>query len=563
MVAQNYAHYWCEKMVERLINLGADHFFIGPGSRSTPLVSAIARNASAKIFLSVDERSVAFMALGYGKKSRRAGVVVTTSGTAVSNLYPAVTESFLSSVPMLLLTADRPFELRDCGANQTIFQANMFTNHCNKSFDLAPPSSIVSMTQSIAMLDQALSSTFHPHMGPVHMNVQLREPLANLPHEREVPFEKSDLRQNNLLNAKVSRVDMSEIAQHLAHKSGVIVVGELAPTVVQEKILTLAKKLQWPIYADITSNMRFIKHDSIVHHFDLALLNPSWAESLDYDVVLKFGGRIVAKRIWAFIERGTRLNLSLSNSPERIDHTGVMQHTFVHELPAAIDDLIARLPSMPSRVDDVEKINRTVRDFLENNRNNEAYFSSRLIAQISEPVNFFVSSSMPIRDLDQFAQPTTIPIHLYASRGASGIDGVVSTAVGMTIADELPGILLIGDVAFIHDTNGLSLLRMSTKPLLIVVFNNNGGGIFHFLPIAKEPDVVTPYLDTPHDINIADLCRAHRVKHERVTDAVEFDEAIRQFFHERTTRVVEVMIDREVNVRHHNDFYERIASLAV
>jgi 2-succinyl-5-enolpyruvyl-6-hydroxy-3-cyclohexene-1-carboxylate synthase len=561
---QNYTHYWCAVMVDALIKAGVNHFFVAPGSRSTPLVSALAHNQNAKVFIGIDERCLSFMALGYGKAAGKPGVVVVTSGTAVANLYPAVTESFLSEVPMLLLTADRPYELRDCGANQTMFQANIFGNHINKSFDLAPPSPIVSLDVSLATFAQAYRAAMGPKKGPVHINLQFREPVANQPHPGEPHF---DLDASLLPTPESEHVilatRLSQLPKIFSCQKGLLVVGEMSPSKVLDHIIALSEKLKWPIYADVTSNLRLSTHKNILHHFDLALLNKEFASLCAVDAVIKFGGRIVSKRFWSWLDQKPNLQLlSMSESPQRIDPSGRFLHLHVPDLATSLQDIHQKAVAQEAWFDPTmyQSLTRRIDNFLEQNRTNEGYYAARLVASICEPVNLFVSSSMPIRDVDQLAKPTAIPISMYANRGASGIDGVMSSATGVAIANNKPTILLIGDVAFLHDTNGLMLLRQSSVPMLVVVFNNGGGGIFHFLPIAAEPEVITPYLDTPHDVSISSLCQAHTIHHERVVDPISFDDAMKGFIKNRTTRVIEVMIDRAENVRAHQGLYRSLTN---
>jgi 2-succinyl-5-enolpyruvyl-6-hydroxy-3-cyclohexene-1-carboxylate synthase len=561
MSINNFGHYWCHMMIERLIAQGIDHFFVAPGSRSSPIVSAIARHGQAHIRQSIDERSLGFMALGYAKRTQKAGVVVVTSGTAVANLMPAVVEARMSLVPMLILTADRPYELRDSGANQTIEQANIFSHHTNKSYDLSSPSVTVSIKRSQSIFDQALNYAHRPRPGPVQINIQLREPLHNANDSLEWQKETGLAHVDHWCKAQFDHRDR---LQNLFNRSkGLLVLGELFPSEVQQKIVGLAEKIQWPIFADITSNLRLTKHPLILHHFDVALNNHQFLKELDPEVVVHIGDRIVSKRFWSWIEKNEHLQfVRLSEYDNTVNHIGRGQHFCVGDLARTIDglELKTKTRSVSPKIFDIhENVRQKVGDFLESSEHNEAYFAAKLVASISEPVNLFVSSSMPIRDLDQFASPSTQAIDVFANRGASGIDGVISSAVGVAVASKKPTILLIGDVAFLHDSNALMLLKESTTPLLIVVINNNGGGIFHFLPIGQEAEVVTPYLDTPHQVKIGALCEAHEVAYRRV-GVKDFEGAIGQFFLGKESQVFEIGIERAINVALHKAVHLAIAN---
>lgn len=568
MNQNNYAHYFCSVMIERFISVGIDHFFIGPGSRSTPIVSAIVRNSDAKIFLGIDERTVGFMALGYGKGAQKPGVIVVTSGTAAANLYPAICEAYLSSVPILVITADRPFELHDCGANQTMFQAQMFERHINKSFDIPPPSSIVPLKLSMSIIDQAVCETLACKPGPVHINMQLREPLANVAHEHERVWCDHRGEENNLpplILPKKSVIDATSIALLLHdHDQGLIAVGELLPSDAQDVIGAFSLMTGWPIYADVSSNLRLRHHPNLLTHGDLMLLR---AEKFagDFDLVVKFGSRIVSKRFWHWIESLSKTTLlSLSEKADRIDHTGSFTHVTVGDLSSFLSSLMSTWPAKKQSkttklFERARHVDRLVDNFLEHGCDNEGYYAARLIMQIPRPTSLFLSSGMPIRDVDQFARPTHSATEVFVNRGVSGIDGIMSTAIGVSIARQQPMVVLLGDIAFLHDTNALMLIAHAPAPMLVVVINNNGGGIFHFLPIAQETDVVSPYLDTPHSVNIKSLCAAHQIHHRHVNNPCEFDEAIAQFFIDDNSMVIEVAIDRATNVRLHKELYERIA----
>ena len=200
-------------------------------------------------------------------------------------------------------------------------------------------------------------------------------------------------------------------------------------------------------------------------------------------------------------------------------------------------------------------ISRVVAEFLEQKKDNEAYFANRLLESIKEKSNLFISSSMPIRDLNQCAGATDQKINVFANRGASGIDGIISSAFGVSL--QSPTILLIGDVAFLHDTNGLMFLSQAKHKMLIVVINNHGGGIFHMLPVAKKPEV-SPWFDTPHDICLGSLCKAHGISHLKVNDENDFENALNLF---NQTLVIEVNIDKEKNVKFHKELYDKIFQL--
>lgn len=564
--SNDLSHYWCQELTAELTRLGIDHFFIAPGSRSSPMVSAVVRNGCTQITSSIDERSLAFMALGFGKRSGRAGALIVTSGTAVGNLYPAVIEAYSSGIPMLILTADRPFELRRCGANQTIQQANIFSDHVIESIDLSPPSPEVSMVRSMAIIEQAIYSMYQ-QKGPVHINVQLREPLESsaIEHFGDVIVRK----RRPFLDGDDSK-ELMELLVSEAQGFGLLVVGELPFGHGQDEILELAHRLKWPVFADITSNIRLYEHPQILSRFELALLNPDFVKMLKFDVVIKFGGRLVSKRFWSWVKQESRSYfLSLVEPPHWIDPTGRFDQAFTRDLKSFLAALTQglKMQEISKECSSLKKryrlIDAIIGDHLSRHLDYEGSYAARLINLIKEPSHLFLSSSMPIRDVDQFASPTKIAIAVHANRGASGIDGIISSAIGVSIGDDRPVVLLIGDIAFLHDTNGLMAIKYVDVPMLIVVLNNGCGGIFHQLPIANEKDVLSPYIDTPHQVELAFLCRAHGLDHRVVSDADGFDKAVEDFFVFKRTVVLEVKIHLENNIRSHRKIYDQISSLSL
>lgn len=339
--------------------------------------------------------------------------------------------------------------------------------------------------------------------------------------------------------------------------TNLVIIGELFDVSLAAKIIKLAEQTGSYIVADISSNLRLLKHPLILTCFDLALLNQDFRSLINFKTIIYFGDRLVSKRLLSWLSENTADKYyRYDNNFNYIDSVGIFEQI------SSFDEVSHNLGlgSQPcSKIAIMhETIKNRVRNFLEHDHKNEAYYAASLIKFISEPVNLFVSSSMPIRDLDQFAQPTETNINIFVNRGASGIDGIISTAVGVSIGIRLPTILLIGDIAFLHDTNGIMLIKQSPMPMLIIVINNHGGGIFHFLPIVSDTNVISPYLDTPHTVEIKYLCAAHSILHCAINNGDAYQAAIGDFFRAKKTRVLEVNIDREHNVALHKAFYQAL-----
>jgi 2-succinyl-5-enolpyruvyl-6-hydroxy-3-cyclohexene-1-carboxylate synthase len=565
--SKNFQSFWCMKLIEFLAARGFYHYFLAPGSRNTPLISAIVRHNTSRIHVGVDERSLGFMALGFAKRTRQPAIVVMTSGTAVANLYPAVAEAFESEVPLIIFSADRPYELRDCGSNQTINQVGMFANHIKKSLDLAPPSVQMPWEAPIKLVERAISNALLVVQGPVHCNFQFREPLNNCENSwEERTFSDFITSENSLsLSAQNSVWNAHDLAELMQQKRGLIVVGGMHPATEQESILSLAERTGWPIYADILSNLRLVNHPQILHHFDVMLMNSHFTSEIRFDAIIKFGGRLVSKRFWQWLaEARIDVLLSANASSKNLDASSMFS-----EVPwSSVQQLFEKEDFVPSKIDGVQtgleaqpKLKQVIGNFMETASVSEAFYATRLCRLISRPCNLFVSSSMPIRYLDFFAAPTEADIHVYSNRGVSGIDGILSSAAGMAVESDRANMVLIGDLAFIHDTNGLMLLAASAAPVLVVVINNFSGGIFHFLPIGQEADVISPFLTTPHQVDIGKLCEAHHLEYEKLNTPKQFDEAVKNYLVGSQTKIIEICFDVAQNVEIQNKLYREIKEL--
>lgn len=544
MKPQNIQTIWCTKLIEMFIERGWCHFFIAPGSRNTPLISAIVRNPKAIVNEGFDERSLGFFALGFAKKNRCKAFVVTTSGTAVANLLPAVVEASLCEIPLVIITADRPFWLRDVGAAQTIDQVGIFGHYVHKCVDLSPPSYDFQSYPSFSLALNAIGN----HSRPVHINVQLNEPLNNALVKHPLKHEEK------IIDNPWLKMDTNQLA-----KGGLIVVGEMLPDILQTEILTLAELLNWPVYADVLSNLRLFDHPLIVHHFEILLQNESFKERLNIGNLFFFGARLVSKRFWQWLttlKQDIQL-IRFSDHERNLDQTGRF-------LSLPTKKMAVEVPEKSTELDDEifcinQSISGLVNDYFCTHKESEALIALRLLDAIKEDCQLFLGTSLPIRYVDFFAPSKKEKIDIFGNRGANGIDGIISSAVGVFLHDKRPGILLIGDLTFIYDTNGLMFLKDIASPVLVVIINNKSGGIFNFLPIAAEKDVL-PYITTPHEVCLKDLSSAHGLRHEVVTSH-DLDEMVEEFFASRKTMIVEVLCDGERSAQLQIELSSKIKNL--
>lgn len=444
-------------MIDQLIQQGITHFCIAPGSRSTPLVQAAAEHPQAKLHVHFDERGLGFFALGIAKASNRPAAIIVTSGTAVGNLLPSIMEAHHSCTPMIVLSADRPHELRDCGANQTTDQIKVFQPYIRWQIDLPCE---MDETYFRSVMAQACFYAKQNPPGPVHINCPFREPLyqsGTCTPGKPIPIHYPEHVPN---------------PYHCPHSKGVILVGKLPHSKEIHPILELAKRLNWPICADILSNARCFPTPQQIRYFD-------WIDKPTPDFILHFGERLTSKRILDWLKKINVEMLHVSPSPTLQDPARLLPS----RVQSDIAPFCARFHA-PSSENWLELWEDQKPQFEETGTFTEAH-AMRKIAEILPPdYGLFLGNGMPIRDADHFLFPAQCQ-GFFGNRGLSGIDGNIGTIAGL--AEEMPILGIIGDQTALHDLNSLALLKKTKHPVVLLISNNFGGGIFHHLPVSKSP----------------------------------------------------------------------------
>jgi len=563
----NLNSFWAELIVEELIRCGVDHFCITPGSRSTPLVVAAARNAKAQCVICFDERVAGFYALGYAKAANKPAAVITTSGTAVANLLPAVTEAHIDKVPMFLMTADRPEELADTGANQTLRQTEIFAGFLRWRHSLPCPTEAFGPEAVLTTIDQAVFRTHSLGGGPVHLNCRYREPLE--PCEPYIDEKQTD-KINRWTDSGDPFTSYQETQLCLNEKTldsilgaikgeerGLLVIGGLKTSVEREKILTLAKKLRWPVYADITSGLRLsAPAASGIRYFDQQLLSAEFNQAARPSVVLHLGGRTTSKRLDQFLDEcRPDPYIVVHSSPDRYDrvHAVTMRIQADPAQAAAVIsgkiDTGAETPYFGFMQKISTRTNAVVEQMIEDDTRLSEPFVARSLSRIApEGSCVFLSNSMPVRDMDLYGANNRKTVFSAANRGVSGIDGVLSTAIGLTTARKTLTTLVIGDVAFMYDLNALTLLSRQALPIIVVVINNQGGGIFDFLPISQSPDVLEKFFVARHDFQFAGVCETFKIDYYKACEKDDFISVYAEAVKKQTPAVIEVATDRKTNL---------------
>ncbi|KAK9051156.1 hypothetical protein SSX86_027782 [Deinandra increscens subsp. villosa] len=594
---------WASLMIEECYRLGLTYFCIAPGSRSSPLAIAATCHPMISCIACFDERSLAFHAIGYARGCQKPAVVITSSGTAVSNLLPAVVEASQDFLPLLLLTADRPPELLDTGANQAINQVNHYSSFVRHFFSLPAPTDIISTRMVLTTIDSAVYHATSSPCGPVHINCSFREPLENTPQE----WSKSCLKglefwvssgqpfttyiHSQTSFAHSSLADVLGIIQRA--KRGLLLIGALFKEDDIYAALLLAKHLKWPVVTDILSGLRLRKYKSsfskpdegilFVDHLDHSLLSAEVKQWIKPDAIVQIGSRITSKRISQMLQDCFPCSYILvDDHPSRHDPSHIITHR-IHSSISQFTDWVLE-SCVTTHISSkwtsfLRSINMMVDweiSFLINLENSltEPYVAHVTSETLDYGSTMFVGNSMPIRDADMYGNGSSLrenihgndalstsgfPFHwiqVAGNRGASGIDGLLSTAIGFAVGHNKKVVCVIGDVSFLHDTNGLALLkqRISRKQVTIVVINNHGGAIFSLLPIANtaEEEILNKYFYTSHNVGIHNLCSAHGVKHVHVHTKAELQKALIESQHEDVDCVIEVESSIDANSNFHS-----------
>ncbi len=574
--AQNINILWSYLIIEELIRHGIDYFCLSPGSRSTPLTTAVARHPQARKIMIYDERSAAFHALGYARATNKPAVLICTSGTAPANYLPAVIEAFQENLPLIVLSADRPPELRDSGANQTVDQIGLYGRYVRYFFDLPTPSETLSARFVLGRVDRLVQKALGPVAGPVHLNCMFREPLA--PEEEALsPSYTKSLRNWYESKEPLTRIFPVTLSPNETMfpwlkkvveqtEKGLIIVGGLENQVPKKELMLCLSRLGWPVFADITSGLR-LGYDApvFVPHFDLLLarIKPH------FDTVIQLGGRFVSKRLLQLLQaQPPAIHIHVDPGDRRIDAA----QTVTHRIRVQIDRFCEQLSRIPvsSSLHSQAKLLRQKSDATERLLKQKVDQGpvnqpgvSRLIARLLPPGHgLFLANSLAVREADMFAQRNEKPVFVAANRGASGIDGNISTASGFALGLQKPVTLLIGDLAFLHDLNALSFVPALSQPLIIVLINNGGGAIFHYLPVAKFDDMFEPYFATAHDLQFKHAALQFGLNYQSPATLEEFAQVYGQAVQNLSPVLIEIKTDRRANFALYQELLRAVPSAA-
>ena len=648
---------WASILAETLQRLGLTTAVICPGSRSAPLTIAFAQNNQIETIPVLDERSASFFALGIAKKSHLPVALICTSGTAAANFYPAIIEARESRIPLLIFTADRPPELRDCHAGQAIDQVKMYGNYLNWQVELAIPSTEIAMLGYLRQtLMYAWDRSQFPTPGPVHLNIPFRDPLvpiSNIAVEAlETQFDIGDFfaglepifvaesstppSQGGHGGTAPTRGGVrSTIEQWQKCSRGIIIAGVAQPQFPEEycsAIMQISKLLNWPVLAEGLSPLRNYAqlNPHLICTYDLILRNRELADKLTPEIAIQIGDLPTSKELRNWLDKtqpkryvidpshhnfdplhgktthlrtspenlATAISLhvppllkgGLGGDQDRGNHGGIAptdneteNQNFVGVVPPCLPfptnegnhggiaptdnetalglggDRTSPSNEYLQLWDNTEtQVRQTIDQKLSTINNIIEPKVSWLLSQILPPgTPIFISNSMPVRDVEFFWKPNNLEIKPFVNRGANGIDGTLSTALGVAHRNQ-SSILLTGDLALLHDTNGFLIKHKFVGHLTIILINNNGGGIFEMLPVAKFDPPFEEFFATPQHINFAQLCATYGVEHQIIDDWEQLKEKL-SFLPNNGIRCLELPTDRRTDAKWRQDNLSKFA----
>jgi 2-succinyl-5-enolpyruvyl-6-hydroxy-3-cyclohexene-1-carboxylate synthase len=573
----NLNQLWARALLEELVRGGVRHAVVCPGSRSSPLALACQRVEGLKTWSIIDERSAGFFGLGVGKHSRAPAVLIATSGTAGAHFYPAVIEAALSNVPLVVLTADRPLELQGWGAPQTIPQARLFGEFSRFFVDLGlPEASDVALLHLRATASRAVGMALRAPRGAVHLNVPFREPLAPTPEafgEERLSALAREGRSGALLTSITPSARqpaphaLDEVRRRIADtERGLIVCGPRdEEDGFAEAITALSHATGYPVIAEAVSQARYGGGAGTLSFYDAILRHAPFAQAHKPELVLRFGGGLTPKAPQQWLDASGAHIVLFSDDGALFDPAHRAAQVIEGSATSACETLSRGLSRGLGRWAQgflqAERLARNTLEaaFAEETALTEPRIAREVVAALPSGANLFVSSSMPIRDVDAFAPGSAMPLRVLSNRGANGIDGIVSSALGMAASSGRPTVLLTGDLAFLHDVGGLLTARRHELSLTVVVVNNDGGGIFSFLPIANAKEHFEPLFGTPHGVDLSHAASLYGAEFHRPDSPPALRASVKVGL-ESGLHIIEVRTDRTSNVDYHRKLFARMAA---
>lgn len=550
MLKINRNIFWSNLFIDLIIIREIKYACISPGSRSTPLTFVLATSKSIKSFPIIDERSSAFFALGLAKKTQHPSLIITTSGTAVAETYPAIIEAYQSRTPLIVCTADRPSRLRGTGANQTINQKNIFKNHIRFSVDIP----LMEINKSniknfIKTISDGLDICLFADVGPVHFNFQFEKPFEPYSHTDEIKLELIDysIKLQSEINQKPSHKLEPELELEPEPELITIGSGNFNKEFIK-KLDRFSIKSNIPIFADFGSGLRSseIKLKNLISNYDSLVRVETFQKIFKPKTVIHFGRNITSSELEDFLVRVKSKRIVVNEFGDRFDSTKrgkiikANPNSFIGLLISKKNNLLSqtleRLIHLDSEIENIKSK-------IFSNVFSEVGIVKVLIEKIPSKSNLFIGNSLPIRDFDFYIGQLDKKINIFTNRGASGIDGLISTAAGIGLASKKPTYLVIGDLSFYYDMNSLLLIKKYNIPLKIILINNGGGRIFDYLPISQYKDLLKDFFTTPIELNFKKVANVFDIDFFSAENQNELEEKLNFINKAKSSVILEVKVN--------------------
>ncbi len=541
---------WGEMVADFFYKNRIEHVFFSPGSRSTPLILALERKKGIECIPILDERTASFAALGRSKHSQKPTALLCTSGSAPTHWFPAVTEAHYSGIPLFLLTADRPPELQNCGAGQTIDQCNLFEKFV-RGFHQSPlpDPSTESINKLSTLLQTAYQQALGENPGPVQINFPFREPLfpEGSPTAYSIPVSSFIKLPKPVFKDSIESI--SAISKGFTKV--LLIAGEFAPA---PPILSLLCKFPVPTICDALSPLRNCSSDTTILRYEHHLRNSSLSEKLKPELIIVLGPLPTSKKLRSWVDQTCAKRIIIEPRGIRVDPLISESTSFQTDFDT-LQNLEVGKPNaewVQSWLDAEHYIENKIQKQLESEDSiHEAKLARTLSLILPDDALLHVANSMPIRDLEWFWKKGPSTRKLFGNRGVNGIDGTLGTALGLAHQSKKPTFLLTGELAFLHDSNALLFSNYFCGSLTVILINNNGGAIFHHLPISKQDEFKKCFV-TPQNCNFAKLCDAHGVEHSLAQTWEEIIQRISTPLADGI-RVIEIPVIPEHSVQQRNN----------
>lgn len=520
---------WSKVIVNTLINLGVKNVCISSGSRNTPLISAFANNNRIKKYVIIDERSSAFFAIGLADKLNQPVAVLSTSGTAAAEFTPAIIEAYFRRIPLIILTADRPEYLRNTGANQTINQDNIYSNHIRFFYNTGLPElRLTSIKKLINKLRLGISIALLNNKGPIHFNIPFEKPLEPFSYTDSIKEE--NLRRFFSLKLKtifsetpiISNNEIKIFQSHIEKiDKGIIIAGyDYSGKKYLSSVIKLSILTGYPVLVDITSKIKSSsKNKSFIYFYDTFLRDTDIQKELQPEIIIQLGHNGVSKGLELFLQNNKGIRFIINRFGDNINP--YLQKSVI--IKNSIDDLVEKISPLKNKP---KKRKLYLNRWIFFNTKTSSLFSENVVKLpfisemklpqaifnfLPEKSNLFLGNSLIIRDFNSYVNDFK-KINLFSNRGASGIDGNLSTAIGIAAAGKRPTLAVLGDLSFFYDINSLQIIKQNNIPIKVIVIDNNGGAIFRHLPIRKLGKHFNKFFITPHNLDLCAIVRSFGVR---------------------------------------------------